>query len=79
MSRSPAQEAQLEQVWEASRNRTTARIEDLEFLVAGGVSITEAVQRCGWTLAGAARALHRRKHPLGRPVSREEWHARRAE
>lgn len=53
-----------------TRERTTARVEDLEDLHAAGVPLEDAVARLGWTVEAAHSALSRRGHPLARPLSR---------
>ena len=39
--------------------RTSDRIEDLEFLLSVGEAPERAVERVGWSMAAAERALHR--------------------
>jgi hypothetical protein len=51
--------------------RRSERIGELEHLVAGGTPAGEAALRAGWpTVAAAARALQRVRHPLAVTLER---------
>ena len=60
-----------------TRERTTARIEDLEGLLEAGVPLEEAVGRVGWSVKAAHSALVRRGHPLASRLSALVSRARR--
>lgn len=49
--------------WAANRERTAARLEDLEFLLTVGESFEPAAARCGWTPEAAKRAITRHGTP----------------
>ena len=55
---------------EVCRARRAARVEDYEFLLAGGVAPEEAALRAGWpTVTAAYRTLYRHGLPhLARPL-----------
>lgn len=54
------------------RARVDHRIEELDFLIGGGVPVEEAVARLGWSMAAAARTLRRRgRVDLARPLERQ--------
>lgn len=57
--------------WAANRERTAARLEDLEFLLTVGENFEPAAARCGWTPEAAKRAITRHGTPnLARAVER---------
>lgn len=64
----------------SQRARTTARIEDMDFLVQSGVEHTEAALRAGWpSIHAAERALQRRgRTDLARPLGRAVQSVRKA-
>lgn len=49
--------------WAANLARTTARLEDLDWLLAQGVPVAAAIARVDWTPTAAARACRRHGRP----------------
>lgn len=67
-------QAGREAAWAANRERTAARLEDLEFLLTiGGERFEPAAARCGWTPEAARRAVTRHGSPtLTAAIARED-------
>lgn len=57
---------------ETRQGRTRERLDELEWLIDGGVWPVEAAKRCGWgNLASAESIARRHNHPVLTPILQE--------